>query len=105
MPGMEISIRMTSGFNCEFRQMASSPDPAQRFLYVASRSPARIWVYERKTMKPLYSFGKPGVGPGEFYVLHHMTSDSNGNLYASEVEDGHRIQKFVFKGLAPVPAQ
>jgi hypothetical protein len=84
---------------------AFSPDPAQRFLYVASRSPARIWVYERKTLQPLYSFGKPGVAPGEFYVLHHMTSDSNGNLYASEVEDGHRIQKFVFKGLAPVPAQ
>jgi hypothetical protein len=79
---------------------AFSPDPAQRFLYVASRSPARIWVYERKTMQPLYSFGKPGVAPGEFYVLHHMTTDSKGNLYTSEVEDGHRIQKFVFKGLS-----
>jgi hypothetical protein len=81
---------------------AFSPDPAQRFLYVASRSPARIWVYERKTMQPLYSFGKPGVAPGEFYVLHHMTTDSKGNLYTSEVEDGHRIQKFVFKGLSTV---
>jgi hypothetical protein len=82
---------------------AFSPDAAQRFLYVASRSPARIWVYERKTLHPLYSFGKPGVLPGEFDVLHHMTADSKGNLYASEVEDGHRIQKFVFKGLSPVP--
>jgi len=80
---------------------AFSPDPAQRFLYVASRSPARIWVYDRKTMQPLYSFGKPGVGAGEFYVLHHMTTDSKGNLYTSEVEDGHRVQKFVFKGLSP----
>jgi hypothetical protein len=78
---------------------AFSPDPAQRFLYIASRSPARIWVYDRKTLQPLDSFGRPGVAPGEFYVLHHMTTDSKGNLYTSEVEDGRRIQKFVFKGI------
>jgi DNA-binding beta-propeller fold protein YncE len=83
---------------------AFSPDPAQRFLYVASRSPERIWVYDRKTLQPLTSFGRPGVAPGEFYVLHHMTSDSKGNLYASEVEDGRRIQKFVFRGIVrPTP--
>jgi DNA-binding beta-propeller fold protein YncE len=78
---------------------AFSADQAQRFLYVASRSPARIWVYDRKTLRPLDSFGRPGVAPGEFYVLHHMTADSKGNLYASEVEDGRRIQKFVFQGI------
>jgi sugar lactone lactonase YvrE len=83
---------------------AFSADPEQRFLYVASRSPARIWVYDRKTLQPLDSFGRPGVAPGEFYVLHHMTADSKGNLYASEVEDGRRVQKFVFKGLTPLPA-
>jgi DNA-binding beta-propeller fold protein YncE len=84
---------------------AFSADPEQRFLYVASRSPARIWVYDRKTLEPLDSFGRPGVAPGEFYVLHHMTADSKGNLYASEVEDGRRIQKFVFKGLTPAPRE
>jgi sugar lactone lactonase YvrE len=85
--------------------VAFSADAAQRFLYVASRSPARIWVYDRKTLQPLYSFGQPGVAPGQFYVLHHMTTDSKGNLYTSEVEDGHRIQKFVFKGLSPAAAK
>jgi DNA-binding beta-propeller fold protein YncE len=82
--------------------VAFSADPAQRFLYVASRSPARVWVYDRKTLQPLDSFGRPGVAPGEFYVLHHMTTDSKGNLYTSEVEDGRRIQKWVFKGLSSV---
>jgi DNA-binding beta-propeller fold protein YncE len=81
---------------------AFSADPAQRFLYVASRSPARIWIFDRRTLQPLDSFGRPGVAPGEFYVLHHMTSDAAGNLYASEVEDGRRIQKFVFKGIFPL---
>ena len=80
--------------------VAFSADAAQRFLYVASRSAARIWVLDRKSLRALDSFGRPGVAPGEFYVIHHMTSDSKGNLYASEVQDGRRIQKFVFKGLA-----
>jgi DNA-binding beta-propeller fold protein YncE len=79
---------------------AFSHDPEQRFLYVASRSPARIWVLDRKTLEPLDSFGRPGVAPGEFYVLHHMNVDSKGNLYVTEVQDGKRAQKFVFKGFA-----
>jgi len=83
--------------------VAFSADPQQRFLYVASRSPGRIWVFDRKTMQPVDSFGRPGVAPGEFYILHHMTTDSKGNLYTSEVEDGHRVQKFVFKGIVTVP--
>jgi hypothetical protein len=79
---------------------AFSQDPEQRFLYVASRSPARVWVLDRKTLEPLDSFGRPGVAPGEFYVLHHMNVDSKGNLYITEVQDGKRAQKFVFKGLS-----
>jgi DNA-binding beta-propeller fold protein YncE len=78
---------------------AFSHDPEQRFLYVASRSPARVWILDRKTLEPLDSFGRPGVAPGEFYVLHHMNTDSRGNLYVTEVQDGKRAQKFVFKGL------
>ena len=79
--------------------VAFSADPEQRFLYVASRSPARIWVLDRQTLEPLDSFGRPGIAPGEFAVLHHMTTDSKGNLYTSEVQDGRRIQRFVFQGL------
>ena len=82
---------------------AFSADPEQRFLYVASRSPARVWVLDRKTLEPLDSFGRNGVAPGEFYVMHHMNVDSKGNLYVTEVQDGKRIQKFVFKGLVTVP--
>lgn len=85
--------------------VAFSADTEQRFLYVASRSPARVWVYDRKTLQPLHSFGRPGVAPGEFYVLHHMTSDSKGNLYVSEVQDGRRVQKFAFKGLTALPTE
>jgi DNA-binding beta-propeller fold protein YncE len=82
---------------------AFSHDPEQRFLYVASRSPARVWVLDRKTLEPLDSFGRPGVMPGEFYVMHHMNVDSKGNLYVTEVQDGKRVQKFEFKGIQPLP--
>src|SRR5712664_1574105 len=82
---------------------AFSQDPEQRFLYVASRSPARVWILDRKTLEPLDSFGRNGVAPGEFYVMHHMNVDSKGNLYVTEVQDGKRIQKFVFKGMVPAP--
>ncbi|OLC51200.1 MAG: hypothetical protein AUH43_03090 [Acidobacteria bacterium 13_1_40CM_65_14] len=85
--------------------VAFSGDAEQRFLYVASRSPARVWVYDRTTLQPLHSFGRPGVAPGEFYVLHHMTSDSKGNLYTSEVQDGRRVQKFVFRGIMSPPTE
>jgi sugar lactone lactonase YvrE len=81
---------------------AFSHDPAQRFLYVASRSPQRVWVLDRKTMEPLDSFGRMGIAPGEFYVMHHMNVDAKGNLYVTEVQDGKRVQKFVYKGMVPV---
>ena len=83
--------------------VAFSSDSGQRFLYVASRSPARVWVFDRKTLEPLTSFGRPGVAPGEFYVIHHMATDSRGNLYTAEVEDGRRAQKFVFEGVVAEP--
>lgn len=93
----------TTGDGCGNGQttasVAFSADPEQRFLYVASRSPARVWVFDRKTLQPLESFGRPGIGPGEFDVLHEMTTDGMGNLYTTEVEDGRRVQKFVFKGI------
>ena len=85
--------------------VAFSADPQQRFLYAASRSPSRVVVYDRKTLTYLTEFGQMGVRPGEFYGLHHMTTDEKGNLYTSEVEDGRRVQKFVFQGLEPAPAK
>ena len=76
-----------------------SADPDQRFLYIGSRTPAQIWVYDRKTMTPLYAFGRPGTGPGEFLSFHELTTDSKGNLFTADLQ-AHRAEKFVFTGLA-----
>ena len=82
---------------------AFSPDPAQRFLYVANRSQAKIMVFERKTLELLDEFGQWGSAPGEFGTMHHMNADSKGNLYVTEVTplrpENRRVQKFTFLGL------
>ena len=78
---------------------AFSADPEQRFLYVGNRSQARVMVFDRKTLELLDSFGQWGSAPGEFGTLHHMASDSKGNLYVTEVTplkpENRRIQKFI----------
>jgi DNA-binding beta-propeller fold protein YncE len=87
---------------------AFSPDPEQRFLYVGNRSQARVMILDRKTLEILGSFGRAGSAPGEFGTLHHMAVDAKGNLYVTEVTPlqpvNRRIQKFVFKGMSPLPA-
>ena len=54
---------------------------------------------ERKTLRTLSAFGRAGTGVGEFNVIHHIATDSKGNLYATEVNPGTRVQKFTFTGL------
>lgn len=86
---------------------AFSPDAAQRFLFVGNRSQAKVMVFDRRTLALLDSFGRWGSAPGEFGTLHHMASDSKGNLYVTEVTplkpENRRIQKFVYMGMqAPV---
>ena len=49
----------------------------------------------------LGSFGHGGHYAGEFAITHVMASDSKGNLYVGETIGGNRVQKFLFKGLAP----
>ena len=56
-------------------------------------------VFLRSSLTQLDAFGEPGSAPGQFGTLHHMASDSKGNLYVTEVTplrpENRRIQKFV----------
>ena len=82
--------------------IAFSKDPQQKYLYVADGSNMKIHIVERDTLEVLTSFGDGGRQPGEFYAVHSIATDSKGNLFTTETYRGQRVQKFRFRGLAPV---
>jgi len=85
--------------------LAFSADPQQRFIYVADGENDRVHILDRESLTVLTTFGEGGRQPGEFYGDHSIATDSKGNIYTTETYRGQRVQKFVFKGLAPVTKQ
>jgi DNA-binding beta-propeller fold protein YncE len=81
-----------------------SKDPEQTYIFMADGANERIWVIDRKSMAILTSFGDGGRQPGQFFGVHSIATDSQGNIYTTETYEGKRLQKFVYRGLAPVPA-
>jgi DNA-binding beta-propeller fold protein YncE len=82
--------------------IAFSRDPEQRYIYLADGKNMKIYVIERATMEILTSFGDGGRQPGQFFAVHSIATDSDGNIYTTETYEGKRVQKFVYKGLGPV---
>jgi DNA-binding beta-propeller fold protein YncE len=82
--------------------IAFSKDPQQQFLYVADGKNERIYILDRQSLELLTSFGDGGRQPGQFFGVHSIATDSKGNIYTTETYEGTRLQKFVYKGLAPV---
>jgi hypothetical protein len=84
--------------------IAFSHDPAQRFLYVADGVNERVHVLERESLEILTDFGDGGRQPGQFYGIHNIAVDSQGNIYTTETYEGKRLQKFVLTGYGTAPA-
>ena len=82
--------------------IAFSRDPQQKYLYLADGANEKVHVFDRESMNELTSFGDGGRQPGQFYAVHSIATDSKGNVYTTETYRGQRVQKFVYKGLAPV---
>jgi DNA-binding beta-propeller fold protein YncE len=82
--------------------IAFSRDPEQKFLYVADGENNRVHIVDRQSLQVLTSFGQGGRQPGEFYGVHSIATDSKGNIYTTETYRGQRVQRFLYKGLAPV---
>jgi DNA-binding beta-propeller fold protein YncE len=82
--------------------IAFSRDPQQTYLYVADGENRRVHILDRNSLELLTSFGEGGRQPGMFYGVHSIATDSKGNIYTTETYRGQRLQKFVYKGLAPI---
>jgi DNA-binding beta-propeller fold protein YncE len=84
--------------------IAFSRDPEQRFLYLADGKNMKVYILDRQSLEVLTSFGMGGRQPGQFFAVHSIATDSNGNIFTTETYEGKRVQKFVFKGIGSVPA-
>jgi hypothetical protein len=82
--------------------LAFSADPRQTYLYVGDGENELIHILRRDTLEELTAFGDGGRQPGMFYGVHVIAADSKGNLYTAETYEGHRVQRFVYKGVGPV---
>ncbi len=82
--------------------IALSRDDDQTWIFLADGLNERIYVIERATLDIVTAFGDGGRQPGQFFGVHNVAVDSQGNLYTTETYEGKRLQKFVYRGLAPV---
>ncbi|MGD2045407.1 MAG: hypothetical protein PVJ80_06235 [Gemmatimonadota bacterium] len=84
--------------------IAFSPDPEQTFIYLADGANQHVHILNRETLEMVTQFGDGGRQPGEFYGVHSIAVDSQGNIYTTETYEGKRLQKFVFMGYGSPPA-
>ena len=82
--------------------IAFSKDAQQRFIFMADGVNEKVKIVDRQTLQELTTFGDGGRYPGQFYGVHSIAIDSKGNLYTTETYEGKRIQRFLYKGMAPV---
>jgi len=82
--------------------IAFSRDPQQTYLYLSDGENDRVHVLDRQSLEILTTFGEGGRQPGEFYGVHSIATDSKGNIYTTETYRGQRVQKFTYKGVAPI---
>jgi DNA-binding beta-propeller fold protein YncE len=85
--------------------IAFSKDPQQKYIYLADGANEKVYIMLRDTLEILTSFGDGGRQPGQFYAVHSIATDSKGNIYTTETYRGQRVQRFIYKGLAPVAKQ
>ncbi len=75
--------------------IAFSPDPEQRWLYLADGTNHKVWILRRSDLQIVGEFGRGGRQLGQFLRPHGMSVDSRGNIYVGEASTGRRVQRFL----------
>lgn len=81
---------------------ALSPDKEQKFLYSVDGPNMWLRILDRQTLRVVDSVG--GYGGHQlqgFYHLHSIAActDSKGNIYLGEVNEGQRYMRYLYKGM------
>lgn len=91
----EFTLATGTGAGGSTGGVAFSPDAEQRFLYISDLTNNRIWFLDRDDGELLGQMGRMSDAGGQFYGLHMIAVDSQGNIYTGEVQQGERVQRFV----------
>ncbi len=70
-------------------------DTAYFLVFLHYLPPARRFVALFEDGEVLGSIGQHGENGGQFFGLHMIANDSQGNIYTGEVFNGERVQRFV----------
>lgn len=93
-------LRNTRGAGSTW-DVALWPDRAQTYFLNADGTNNQIRIVRRSDGMVVGSFGRSGRQAGEFHWVHSIAIDSQGNVYAGEVDSGKRVQKFRVVSGAP----
>jgi hypothetical protein len=91
----EFTLATGTGAGGSTGGVAFSPDAEQQFLYISDLTNNRIWFLDRDDGELLGQMGRMSDAGGQFYGLHMIAVDSEGNIYTGEVQQGERVQRFV----------
>jgi hypothetical protein len=90
----EFLVEPATAGNGSVWDIVLSRDPQQKWLFLADGRNNQVLTLERDTGAVQGTLGRPGRYAGEFHWVHDLAIDSRGNLYAGEVDNGKRVQKF-----------
>jgi hypothetical protein len=90
--------RETSGEEGTTFDFAFSPDAEQRFLYIPDGTNKKVQILNRDTLEVVGWFGgHGGHGAQDFYHIHSIGTDSQGNIYLGE-SFGQRALRWKYTG-------
>ncbi len=85
--------------------LAFSRDADQQFVFVADGVSEKVWILRRSDLEIIGSIGHAGHWGGGFSMVHNLGVDADNNLYISESAGGHRIQRFLYRGMGGASAE
>ena len=90
----EFTIATSTGEGGSTGGVAFSPDREQRQLWISDLTNNAIWFLNRADGTVLGRMGSRGENGGQWFGLHMIAVDSQGNVYTGEVYNGERVQRF-----------
>ena len=94
----EFKVEPATLGNGSVWDIALSRDPGQRFLFIADGRNNQVLALSRADGSVVSTTGRSGRYAGQFHWVHDLAIDGKGSLYAGEVDNGKRVQRFVAGG-------